>query len=473
MTWHLVRDVLRRTSSLAIVPLLLSYLTWVFSDEQALTLQTTFAATMTIAFIGGISVGVGGLGSRELLLLPASALDLWRARWILTIGVAGLGGLLGKSLAFATGIRPGDDASSEWATVLLSALYDVGYAGTALVLLAASGVVHGFLRRVLGRRIATYVNVIALLVWIGGWAWPFALRDAIATDVGALAGVRGLLLAAMVAMTIASASWRWVPRPSPGLIYRRAELVSAAPPSAAVLSTAGLHGPTGWRALVWTDWVRTTRLIVLAIAVYVVALVAIATEPGLPLRARLHEIGMLPFDAATRSGRAFFNVMLVGFVSVGGRAFGGGDWLLTMSRHLRVLPLGTRRHLALLFGVPLLAWTTCWAILALLHVSATATLPSILRLEWLLLFAGVDAFARAAQLRLTRDWLQWHFVAFVPLCFGMIAAVETGHAAVIAHRATPAIAGVAYFVMAAITGYGALTRSRTPYAVPPDSLRVA
>lgn len=473
MTGHLVRDVLRRTSSLALTPLFASYFLWLVSDRVGLSLQTTFAVTMAVAFVAQLTLA-GSLAPRELLLLPASARDIWRARWVLTMLVAGVGGALGKALAFATGFRPGDPALTGWPIVVLSSMYDVGYAGAFLAWMATFGIVDHRVRRVVGRRAGAAFGVVALVVLVCGFVWPFVLRGGIATDIGDLAGLRGVALAAMVVLTVISVTWRFVPRPS-ATVDRRPEW-SAAAPRAVVRPQVAAAGPTGLRMLLWTDWIWTVRLTLLTIALYALGVGALlqVTDPGVPLLERLRDMGLLPFDAATRGSDGFIGLMLLGSFSIGGsRSFGDTDWLLTMSRHFRALPLGTRKHLAVLFGVPLLGWATLWAGFVVLQIVAMHTLPSNLRLEWFVLFAGADACARAAQLRFRRDRLQWHFLAFVPLFIGAMVAIQTGHAGLVVHPATAAIAGGIYFAVAALAFYGTLTRSRAAYAMVPKSPHAA
>jgi hypothetical protein len=474
MTGHLVRDVLRRTSSLALTPLFASYFIWLVSDRADLSLQTTFAATMVVAFVAQLALA-GSLASRELLLLPASARDIWQARWCLLMLLPGFGGVLGKALAFATGFQPGEPALTGWHTVLLSGLYDVGYAGTFLVWMSTFGIINHRMRRLLGRRGGATFGVVALVVLVCGFVWPFVLRGGIAKDIGDLLGIRGTALAAMIVLTLSSVSWRSIPRPSV-TVDRRPEWSAPGPHSTGVRPQSTMAGLTGLRMLLWTDWIWTARLAVLTITLYAVGLGPLMqlTDPGVSLLERWREMGLLPFDAATRGADTFFGLMLLGWFSAGGsRSFGDTDWLLSMSRHFRALPLGVRRHLAVLFGVPLLGWATLWSLFVLLQIVATQTLPSTLRLEWFILLAGADAVARAAQLRYKRDRLQWHFLALVPLFIGAMAAVQTGNASLVEHPATAVIAGLTYFAVAAMAFYGTLTRSRAAYAMVPKSSHAA
>lgn len=470
MTWHLVKDVLRRTGWRTIFPAFVAYLVWSSSAKYDFSLPTTFALAMLCASWMPPTWAIATVLAREVRMMPVSDLELWRARWWLAVVVPGVIGFAGKALALASGHSSGGDATPGLDTALLSTLYDIALAGIVLMFLP---LVERFERplRLAGHRIAAAVwGWVATLVFMGGWAWPLIFPEALITRIGEFDVGRGAVLGGLLALGVGSAMWRRVPRPSGKPFYYDVEADERRPdtPTREAAPISRRSHLAGLAYFIWTDWKRSAAMVVLVVAAYATAggIFIVLTAPPATIVDGLRAIGLLPFDDRTSGAPAFVALTVIGMFSVAGyrQLLALSDWLVDMPRHFRALPLPARAYVGLLLALPLLGWLTLYAVLALVHVAATAAWPSPVRLEVVVLLVGVDALARVMSLRFRGDKLQWNFVMMMAMLVVIGVASETGYGKTLFRPGTGFFWGTMMFAAAAGAFYATLARSRAAYA---------
>lgn len=176
-------------------------------------------------------------------------------------------------------------------------------------------------------------------------------------------------------------------------------------------------------------------------------------EPWLNYAGRF---GMLPFTSGEGLGLPW--LMLSLFSSM------GTESVTNMLRHLRTLPLGTRRLNLTLIAISVVAWVNAWFVLAAFHVIATNEPFLSWRLPMFLAFAGLDSALRAVHIRFRgRSGFLFIFPVIVGIGVGVgVSVTKFGIPAAPAYL----VSGASAFAFAIWLNERTLTRRRDVYAAP-------
>jgi hypothetical protein len=167
---------------------------------------------------------------------------------------------------------------------------------------------------------------------------------------------------------------------------------------------------TGLRKLFFLESLRTAALVVVAVGtIGVVQATVLGDWPG----GRGMASGLPPFD-----GRGLMNglfIMLIMVVTLGSLEASGSGLEIKrgMLRHLRALPLTTRRFTVIAVGRRLLSWAVAWTVLLVAH-TALAGPPESLRLDVLIALAGLDVVGYGARLGWRRGLFETWLLVLVP-----------------------------------------------------------
>ena len=350
-----------------------------------------FALSMAATFVLGPLIALTQISPPEILLLPLPRREIWRATWF--VGTVSAGGvtLLAKLAGVAAAAVFSSGGPLGASQAVISSLIDVAYAGTLLggLLLLRAGTGS---RGPIGRVVSAMGITLAVVTFAGGVLWGFLLQSYLAIEWEHLKGPAGWVLVAGIG--VALAAFFHVPPPGSRVFSRRVETRS----QRVTIAHYGalLAGLTGSRLMLVHETIVTASGALAMIVVVAVLGAFIEPEPGLAENLRAWKL--LPFAPGDPTA-AIFSLVIYGSVMLNafapGRESGGSSpW-----RQLRVLPMTTAGLVRLLLVRRGSGWLTIWAVLLILHVSVTRSLPATLRPELFVLAVGADALIYAVQVR--------------------------------------------------------------------------
>jgi hypothetical protein len=326
--------------------------------------------------------------SREYAVLPLSASDVWRARWVIATLVSPIVILLGAVIATVlTHVRPGGP-SLTWSFALNAAFCGAFFACAPWA----------------GRA----------LHWIGGRSWPTPVLVGavlLAVSAGVLVFVAPMLLAdriparwdqlsiASAAVLIGMAGLAVRSFVSPERLWVTAG-ASTPPSQSRVRWTARATTPT-WRAGVGGLIVRTWATISVSLLIWACLIPVVFEISGRQIISSVFSLG----------GDVPLGVLLIA-------SFVTWDWVGSPSpriqlRLLRTLPVtGARLNTALLVPGPL-AWVTAWGAALLAHPLVIGGWPASLRGDLLVLLIGFSALGTAWLIRWRRGLIAYGALALL------------------------------------------------------------
>jgi hypothetical protein len=386
-------DLVRRTHRW--IPLMMAaalVAIWSIPEDQA-QLGMAFAYSMGTAFMIGPQLMTPLLVPRAIWYLPISRRDVWRATWLLaTVGATTMT-TLAKLLAM---VMPWSEGSFSLATLLLSGLYDFGYAGLgcAVIIVATwprpSGG-PGHLVWPLFKGAADFTLPLGMAAGFFGGRF---IGHVLPVHWSEITVRTGAVLAAALGVTVASYFHSAVPlTPANRTAGRHVEARTRR------FEPGGLAGLP--RLLVheyaWTLMIGGVLVIGSALVAAVAAGYLQSSESliGLLRSVLLHVDGSAP-PVPGRGLQTF--IFLIGFAILAASLSGRFPDML---RHLRVLPLGAARLNALLVAWPAVAWLTAWTGFLALHYLVMGRGVASYHADALLFLAGVSAIAQAVTLRLS------------------------------------------------------------------------
>jgi hypothetical protein len=364
MVWKVVKDAVRRMWGIALMTSSLVAVMWMTVGDGGTTTATAFAISMTFTFLQGPLVGFALFGQRELIYLPLSRQQLWRARLTVALLVPVGFMLAAKLLALVSASVLPTGSTLTLGTVLLSSVYDLAYAGAGLGLLAWSGL--GRTRRqIFGERALRFVLLIGsrLIVGMGG-GWPMLFRRSLATEWTQLSSSAWVLLVAGLAVAVA------IFFRSPKLAHssRWQEVVGG---RTKVRATQGPDSPAaGIARLMWLEMAfRLGGIVVIAPAFWFV------------------------------SGDLFGFLLGLYIISLSVSLSTPTTGARAVVRSLRALPISTYTLSAVLAAQPLLTCLFVWILLIISRMSLGPTLPT-LTIGLLCWLAGITSALNGAGMAL-------------------------------------------------------------------------
>jgi hypothetical protein len=366
MVWKVVKDAVWRMRAVYLTMSLLVALLWVaVGSEDGISTATALATSMAFAFIQGPFVGFTLFGQREFIYLPLSRRQLWHARLMVALVVPVVFMLAAKLLALA-GAALLATGTLTLQTVLLSSVYDLAYVGAGLGLLAWSGITR---RVILGERAARSVLSIASIPIIAmGPGWPMLFSAALATKWSQLGGPAWLLLAAGLAVALAS-YFR-----SPNLAHPGRPQWDATGRKKVSASVGRSNCAIGIARLMWPEIaVRLGGVIVLA------------------------PLAWLWFVQAARGPLAVFGFLLIVLLAPPTSVRRGAEAAL---RPLRALPISTWTLGGVLAVEPLVTSLSVWILFAASRLFFGPAIP-VLPTALLFGLVGIASLARGVALTLT------------------------------------------------------------------------
>jgi hypothetical protein len=430
VVWRLVVDVVWRSRWIyaMLSPILVSFwLIYVAGGVGVFSLSLPALSLVVTAVLGPMLVPLA-VGLRALRHLPTTDRDLWRTTWVAAVIATPAFVLATQMIAVLLVTMFGGRSEAPIETILLSALYDLAWAGALLPLLRlgtnlglAFGAVVGFTDSIAG-----------LLVCFG---LPLLLSEALPARLAALTPTVTAVLTGCFAIAIASLAWT-PPRRMRSLARvqaRRGSDLATGPTRIRLADRL-----TGVRRVTVPSLLTTVAVVVgacLVLAVY-----GVASGSGawwfVPRELDL-------FDPANRGDRGLTYVLLVPCTVITTIAI----WT-PWARLLKVLPLSVRQINALLLVTPFATWVWLWLIgLALYSLAYGA--PTTLRLDLPFGLAGMAALTQALFLRWSGRFtgiagtaamlpqllrLGLRDATSAQVTFGVIGAIALVAAAVINHR---------------------------------------
>lgn len=352
--------------------------------------SVAFGVSLAAAFVAGPLMTLPSAAVRAIAHLPVSRRDVWRAAWIVAVP----GSVLLTTIAKLIGVLLPGEGTLALSSLFLSSTYDFAYAGIGCALtivLAQPGLRYGARRYLLAP-----LHAAALLAFAGGPFWALALPILLPTLLPTRwahisAGSMALLASALA---IAAAGFFHAPR----LADRGRRQSSQA--RRTVPRRFGHERLTGLLRLMlhefaWSLGIGAVLLVALGL---VAAFVSYVTAGPLTLAAFLRMQRLFIFSGSPAPARppAFESFRLVFWFAF--LATSVSSRFPAMIRHLRVLPLGTRRLNLLLVGWPVAVWLLVWVALLVLNVTVGDGVAT-LQLPLLVTFAGLSTLVHAITLR--------------------------------------------------------------------------
>jgi hypothetical protein len=410
MTWHLVRDAVRRYRPAYLV--FGSFLAVQWMIAAGFWPTTTLAFSLAVASVLGVFAGVSVFSTPVIGLLPIPRATLWRAQWIVSTVVA----TIWTTAAKLTGvlIAAPFGRSLDLPFIALSSCLDFFYNGVLLGVIVVTRVTTGPPRAdasIVMKSVQAFGMIVGLL---GGLAWGFVLRPILPPSWAQVTGNTALVMGAALVVCLATLFYRPpADAPRPALARRETGRHRVDPRSVRPGRLVGLRrliaddfSSTAWVFAVWPAMAA------------VVSLMKLAFNPGEGAGVALEapkQLGLLPLRDDASFAQCWF-LLYMGFVLINHRRLSGADPVSPFMRQLRVLPVSARQLNALLVGRRLLGWIVVWLFLLIFHAILFRSAPTTLRPDILLWVAGADALAYAFLL----CWMRWlPIFAFVAI-FGLV-----------------------------------------------------
>jgi hypothetical protein len=389
MLRHLILDLLRRLWRVYAGTAAILAFFWAIADSLSFDSGFFPALSLAAIFVLGPMIAVTQFAAMEMLLLPVSRRDMWRATWFV-VGVLSCGATLTAKLAGVTAGRVFTPEPSLGLTqTAISSLLDVAYAGVAVGALVALRPAWTSLP---GRGVVRVLMVLPVVVFAGGALWGFLLQSYLPTEWWQMRGPAASLLVAGIG--ILAAAYFYVP-PAGVRPARPGAQARARRPPALVFNWPSIGSLSGVHLLLVESVIAATSVFVLMILMLVG--IETVTEPNALLMDVLRSLHFLPFESEAASVK-LFPLAIFGAVAMN-TANAMGPARNLCFRHLRAMPLTTRGLILLLLGRRALGWLAIWTILAVLHVITLRMLPETLRPELLAVCLGADALIYALQVR--------------------------------------------------------------------------
>jgi hypothetical protein len=360
---------------------------WASGQPDAVEAPWAFAVSLGIAFMMGPLIIAGMPTERAIWYLPISRRDRWRATWLVaTIGPAILT-TAGKSFAL---LAPGAPSSLGFSRLTLSSVYDFAYAGIGCGLVIVSARSHP--ARGLARHLSVLIGAIGTVAFAGGIFWGFAIRNLLPTRWSDLSPVTGTMLAAALALTIATYFH------TPGPAARSILWAPRQHPKTATSRAGRMEGLTGLPRLLVHEYAWSVLLggfLVVTFGVVVFVTGALMHSPA-SYGGFLRMQSLLLFDGAIAQERGQVFDLIIWYGLFAGTLV---SRFPAMIRHLRVLPLRASQLNMLLVAWPALMLLTVWAVLLGLHYVVLGQPVASLRPALFIALVGSSAIMRALTLR--------------------------------------------------------------------------
>jgi len=391
--------------------------------DSAAFVQGAMAVSIAVATMAGL-FATKDLAPMEVQVLPISRREISRTLWwvstVLTVGIMTTGKVIGWAIAaFGPPVAVGPE------TIWLSAAMDFVSTGTILCWMPLVQLVSTSISSYRWQTVATLAITFPVLA---APFVPFFLRDHMPLAWGGL----GPVSAALIATGALCTALAYVVRPQLMIGGNRHAIAGAMASQRRSGFWLQLDRLTGLRRMAFQVWRTATTSQVLTpvlIALTAQATAGLFEGPSSTWEAAgwpgsLREFGFMPFEAVWEPARILMLFMLGSFAF---RMEPGmtGTGVLTSMRHLRTLPLTTRRLNSLLLGLSLMVWVNGWLILACYHWLVTGQPLASFRLAVFLGLFGLDCLNKAAQLRYGTKGLI-NIPAFMVLGFILLTAVRTG-----------------------------------------------
>jgi hypothetical protein len=473
----MIADYVRRMFGSYVWCWLLLALIWPGVVSGMLSAGTGMAISMAIAFYIGPMVTAVSFARREVIVLPVSSRQIWLAKWIVaTAGAAicttaaKLTGMAGTMLLAGAAPMP--------SLVMLSGLLDFAYTGA---LIGMMPVLDAKPRGPLAaRRIALWARFALAILAVSSVVWVFVFRAYLPSEWSDLSGVRGAVLVAALALTVAG--YLYVPPAGLPRFVAPRDFVRAPaprfpargrphPPATAARQitrtrVAILNRFSGVRYFLWREAVLWLFVVVAAlVGLYAILLFGPARHAPSAI-AELLEGFSQPLRSFPYVDGGWFPLLVVScfpcFPPLPSRP---------SPRHLRTLPLSTSALNALVLAVPVVRWLTNCLVVGAMFVLLTGSIPQSFRWGVLLWFVAFTAFAHALQLRWVEPRRWFAAAVVVGLLIVTILARRTSvpilGAFVVAYPLNVLLAGGVALMGAALLNHSTLTRREAIYRPAP------
>ena len=338
--------------------------------------------------------------ARERAALPVSRRQAWLVRWGLVVGWPAMGFFLAMAAGGWLGSWFGGSGSVAIAVATVALLFYVGYTGTFMSLVALCERFAAAGRKRAERAAAVSAQVVLFSALPVAFIWresmPPAWLDLVPPSPGSLLWL--LVLPGLVSV---------LHYPAAG-VYGR--LVN---PHFEPVVTTARSAPRRWQG--WHERLTSLPKLVLllvrtrgGIMVGVVALVVLLL--GAFQWTGDVRLDFLVFDGMAVATPALFLLALMAISNFDIRADLPDKPLAMLARHLRVLPIGRSRFIAVLMARRAVGWLSLWGV-TLVAQSVLVGVPSSPRFDVLVCVVGIDLLVDAWRLWAGRSAEEGFFVA--------------------------------------------------------------
>lgn len=390
----IVRDYVRRVGRDYVLAIAALAVLWLFFAVGAVSWQLALALSLAAAAALGPTIVFGSMARRELLLLPVSRREFWRARWLLSTLVPLTVVLVAQALGVLAAVPLLGYLPPVLPDPTLTAACVFLYTGAMMGLAPAQAWWPRAQGALLARIADGVIASAAFILFIGGILWPILLRSYLPA---AWADFRGrLALVLLIAAALTILGYRRVPGAVPHNLPR-AVRVSASVPSLGRFAMSNRR-LSGVRRVLWLQVVYTLAFSigVLGISAGIGAVVGMFDQSS---SARALALDMAGVDWFAGDPKVVGRVFILAFLALetldtGLFSVPRFDYLRSLLRQLRALPIPVSQIVTTLLLRRAIGYISVWLISLGLYVVSTGR-PSTFGLSWLAALWGIDALMHA------------------------------------------------------------------------------
>jgi hypothetical protein len=339
----IARDYVRRVGRDYVLAIAALAVLWLFFAVGSASWQLALALSLAAAAALGPTIVFGSMARRELLLLPVSRREFWRARWLLSTLIP----LTVVLVAQALGVLAAMPLLGYLPPVLpdptLTAVCVFLYLGAILGLAPAQAWWSSPRRRSFSRIVNGAIATVAFVAFLGGMVWPILLRSRLPE---AWSDVRGwMAVVFVVAAVMTVLGYRRVPGAVPHNLPGAVQSAHVLPSLPRIrLQVSWL---TGLNRLFWyqvTDVIKASAslLVVIAAATTLITLFIEPPDEG-PFVLMMAGVAWFAGDASAVGRFYLLAFIVLQFMDTGMLSLPRSDSLRALLRHLRTLPFTAQR----------------------------------------------------------------------------------------------------------------------------------
>lgn len=400
----IARDYVRRVGRDYVLAIAALAVLWLFFAVGGVSWSLALALTLAAAAALGPTIVFGSMARRELLLMPVSRRELWRARWLLSTLIP----LTVVLVAQALGVLAAMPLLGYLPPVLpdpaLTAVCVLLYTGAMMGLAPAQAWWSSPRRRLFSRIVNGLIAPMAMVAFLGGMLWPILLRSRLPETWSDVRGWMAVVFVVGAVMTVLG--YRRVPGAVPHNLPRAVQ-------ADLVLPGFGRSRPsvpwlTGVNRLLWLQLSGVLKFSVPMFVLIAGATTAVSlfvgSPDGDPFVVMMAGVAWFAGDASAVGRFYLLAFIVLQFMDTGMLSLPRSDSLRALLRHLRTLPFTAQQVVSILLVRRILGLVAVWLVVLGVFAAVSGT-PKTLGLPWLAALIGLDAVLHGWSL--IRRWSYW------------------------------------------------------------------